>query len=70
MRAKKAKALRQMVGYHPDLHRPTLAGGQWRGHLGTCRLGKDHPRRAYQFAKKRYGILPLASALNRLRTGL
>lgn len=85
MRGKKAKALRKMVGYRPAEHRPELAVAMpsWRkqflDRIGvlqpydapvTVVLPKDHPRRAYQFAKQRYGVLPLAQMLTRLRRGL
>lgn len=86
MRGKKAKALRKMVGYEPTAHRPELAEdmpsrsakffSKLLGQNIDCRLPvtvvlpKEHPRRAYQFAKRRYGALPLAAMLNRLRDGL
>ena len=65
MRGKKAKALRRMVGYNVTADRPQLPGSRvWTGK--TLRLPKTHPRRAYQFCKRRYGILPLAAVLARL----
>ena len=80
MRGKKAKFLRLLAGYSVTKDRPQLPEGGWivmfaamnamnqpeykRG-LGTCALPKDHPRRKYQFLKKRYGILPLAHSLQR-----
>lgn len=86
MRGKKAKALRKMVGYSPSQHRPELPRrplsrraqffNRIVGDLQTYDapvtvvLPKEHPRRAYQFAKRRYGMLPLAQLLNRLRRGL
>lgn len=86
MRGKKAKALRAMVGYSPTVHRPELAkemptrSAQFFSKLlgqlvpttlpVTVVLPKEHPRRAYQFVKRRYGMLPLASALQALRRGL
>lgn len=86
MRGKKAKALRKMVGYIPGIHRPELARNMPRRSasffsrlLGemvptslpvTVVLPKEHPRRAYQFVKRRYGMLPLAQLLGKLRGGL
>lgn len=83
MRGKKAKALRRMVGYIPSIHRPELAKkmptrkaqlfSKLFGEMVpttlpvTVVLPKEHPRRAYQFIKRRYGMLPLASMLGRLR---
>lgn len=68
MRGKKAKALRKMVGYVPTEHRPELPGDALPTGT-TVMLPKDHPRRAYEFAKARYGMLPLAQMLTRLRRG-
>lgn len=68
MRGKKAKALRKLVGYSVTQDRPELPAGGWRSkNNGTCRLPKTAKRRAYQFVKRRYGMLPVASTLNRLR---
>ena len=34
--------------------------------FGTCRLPKGHPRRNYQFFKKRYHMVPMASLYKRV----
>ena len=68
MRGKKVKALRAMVGYNPNRDR-TEAAGELNPHVPVG-LSKEHPRKAYAFAKKRYGILPLAQVLGRLKSGV
>jgi hypothetical protein len=83
MRGKKAKALRAMVGFAPTRDRSDAPGeindftpfenekGQLVRNKGvTVGLNKEHPRHAYQFVKERYGNLPLAQMLGKLKTGL
>lgn len=68
MRGKKAKALRNIIGYSVTEHRPVLPGGIWAvWERGTMVIAKDHPRHKYQFMKKRYGMIPLAHALTRTK---
>ena len=83
MRGKKAKALRAMVGYHPDKVRTEAPGeindffpfrdkdGKMVRKSGvTVGLPKDHPRKAYAFVKERYGMLPLGQLLGKLKAGI
>lgn len=79
MNGQKAKALRKLAHYSVTADRPQLPAGGWintaagwnalsKSHwrYGTCALPKDHPRRKYQFLKKRYGSVPLAHTLKRM----
>lgn len=83
MRGKKAKALRKIVGYHPNKDRldaPGLIndftpfinekGNEVRKRGVTVGMSKDSRRKAYKFIKRRYGMIPLAQMLPRLKVGL
>ena len=83
MRGKKAKALRAMVGYNPARDRTESPGeindftpfkddkGKLVRKKGvTVGINKEQPRSAYAFTKKRYGMLPVAQMLGKLKAGL
>ena len=83
MRGKKAKALRAMVGYNPARDRTESPGevndftpfkdknGKMVRNKGvTVGINKEQPRSAYAFTKKRYGMLPVAQMLGKLKAGL
>ena len=68
MRGKKAKAFRVLAGYHP--HRDYLSPPEGSFTPETVVLPKHSNRKVYKFIKRRYGMIPVGMALQRLRDGL